>query len=320
MLHGLRSYARTFEPLATRLMDRYRVLALDARGRGDSDWDPSGEYYTPAYVADLEQFAEQLGLDRFVILGHSMGGATAYVHAARHPGQITAAVIEDIGPGSSLSGAGAERIKREVAVTPAAFSSLDAAARTGALRPSILPRPAIRPVSSTRSGRMRTAAGLEVRPGRHRPARLSSDPVARRRSLAQCVAALRCPTLVLRGGGRTSCRSGPASSCPHATAAALDLRSRCRSLRPRRHPVGSTRPEPVPDQLEAAGMSTHTEPAPKWRSSARGPWESTTANLPRPLRRDRRADRPQTGIVEYPRAIGIDDEGCGAAGRSASPT
>ncbi|WP_220131584.1 alpha/beta fold hydrolase [Streptomyces ipomoeae] len=37
MLHGLRSYAQTFEPLAARLADRYRVIALDARGRGDSD-------------------------------------------------------------------------------------------------------------------------------------------------------------------------------------------------------------------------------------------------------------------------------------------
>src|SRR3954451_6027116 len=108
MLHGLRSYARTFEPLAERLGDHYRVLAPDARGRGDSDWDPRGEYYTESYVADLEQFADHLGLERLLLLGHSMGGTTTYVYAARHPGRVGAVVVEDIGPGSSLSGAGAE--------------------------------------------------------------------------------------------------------------------------------------------------------------------------------------------------------------------
>jgi len=217
MLHGLRSYARTFEPLATRLMDRYRVLALDARGRGDSDWDPSGEYYTPAYVADLEQFAEQLGLDRFVILGHSMGGATAYVHAARHPGQITAAVIEDIGPGSSLSGAGAERIKREVAGTPPAFPSLDAArAYWRTLRPSITDealesriRHTLRPGACGRWFWKFDLAGIAA-------ARLDAEP-ARQVDLWPSVEALRCPTLVVRGGA--------SDFLPAATAAEMSTRN-----------------------------------------------------------------------------------------------
>jgi hypothetical protein len=134
MLHGLRSYARTFDSLAGRLAGRYHVLAADARGRGDSDWDPQGQYDTESYVADLEEIADRLGLVRFILLGHSMGGATACVYAARHPERVIAAVIEDIGPGSSLSGEGAERVKREVAGTPAGFPSLDAA-RTSRARP-----------------------------------------------------------------------------------------------------------------------------------------------------------------------------------------
>jgi esterase len=119
LLHGLRSYARTWEPVAAALADRYRLIALDHRGRGDSDWDPAGDYFTETYVSDLEQFADTLALPRFALIGHSMGGANAIVYAARHPERVRLAVIEDIGPGSSARSGGAERIRRELAETPA---------------------------------------------------------------------------------------------------------------------------------------------------------------------------------------------------------
>ncbi|QPP05296.1 alpha/beta fold hydrolase [Streptomyces bathyalis] len=217
MLHGLRSYARTFEPLAIRLSDRYRIVALDARGRGESQWDPRGEYYTPAYVADLEQFADHLDLDRFILLGHSMGGATAYVYAARHPERVIATVIEDIGPGSSLSGAGAERIKREIAGTPAEFPSLDAArAYWRRIRPGITAdalesrmRHTLRQGTCGRWFWKFDLAGIAA-------ARLDTDP-ARQIDLWPSVEALRCPTLVVRGGD--------SDFLPAATAAEMTVRN-----------------------------------------------------------------------------------------------
>ncbi|QKV93085.1 alpha/beta hydrolase [Streptomyces sp. NA02950] len=199
MLHGLRSYARTFDSLAAHLARRHRVVALDARGRGDSAWDPNGDYYTPAYVSDLEQFADRLRLDRFVLLGHSMGGATAYVYAARHPERVKAAIIEDIGPGSSLTGAGAERIRREVADTPNEFPSLDAArAYWRSIRPGITTealesrlRHTLRPGTYGRQLWKFDIAGIAA-------ARLNRDP-ARQVDLWPSVEAVRCPTLVVRG-------------------------------------------------------------------------------------------------------------------------
>ncbi|MEW2116110.1 alpha/beta hydrolase [Streptomyces sp. NPDC005474] len=200
MLHGLRSYARTFEPLAERLGESYRVLAPDARGRGDSDWDPRGEYYTESYVADLEQFADHLGLERFLLLGHSMGGTTTYVYAARHPGRVGAVVVEDIGPGSSLSGAGAERIRREVAGTPGDFPSREVArAYWRGIRPHISDdalesrlRHTLVPGDGGRWRWKFDLAGIAA-------ARLDPDP-ARQVDLWPCVEALRCPALVVRGG------------------------------------------------------------------------------------------------------------------------
>lgn len=127
MLHGLRSYAHTWEPVARPLAGRWRVIALDQRGRGASDWDPARDYYAQAYVRDLEVLADTLALQRFVLVGHSMGGANAFVYASRHPDRLAGLVIEDMGPGASAASGGAERIKRELQGTPDAFASWDEA-------------------------------------------------------------------------------------------------------------------------------------------------------------------------------------------------
>jgi pimeloyl-ACP methyl ester carboxylesterase len=199
LLHGLRSYARTWEPVATALSDRYRLIALDHRGRGDSAWDPAGEYCTSTYVGDLEQFADTLQLSRFALIGHSMGGTNAIVYAARHPERVRLAVIEDIGPGSSASTRGAERVRRELAETPREFSTLAAArAYWRSVRPGI----------SEEALHSRMRHTLRQDPGGCwvwkldlegiARSRLDPDP-ARQLDLWPYVAALRCPTLVLRG-------------------------------------------------------------------------------------------------------------------------
>jgi pimeloyl-ACP methyl ester carboxylesterase len=199
LLHGLRSYARTWEPVAAALADRFRLIALDHRGRGDSAWDPAGDYFTEAYVSDLEQFADTLALARFALIGHSMGGVNAIVYAARHPERVRLAVIEDIGPGSSARSGGAERIKRELAETPRAFATLGAAyAYWRGVRPGISDEALRSRVRHTlrqdSGGRWVWKFDLEgiVR------ARLYPGP-ARQADLWPHVAALRCPTLVLRG-------------------------------------------------------------------------------------------------------------------------
>ncbi|MCA8107653.1 MULTISPECIES: alpha/beta fold hydrolase [Burkholderia] len=125
MLHGLRSYAHTWASVADALVDRYRVVALDQRGRGLSDWDPRRDYYAAAYVRDLDALVRALDLRRFVLAGHSMGGANAFVYAAARPERLAGLVIEDMGPGASAGSPGSERIKRELRDTPDAFASWD---------------------------------------------------------------------------------------------------------------------------------------------------------------------------------------------------
>ena len=83
LLHGLRGFSGTWRTLAAELSTKYRLIALDQRGRGESDWDSGRNYYTDAYLADLEAVIDWFGLGRFVLIGHSMGGDVV-TEAARH--------------------------------------------------------------------------------------------------------------------------------------------------------------------------------------------------------------------------------------------
>lgn len=199
MLHGLRSYAQTWEPVARALSSTHAVIAPDFRGRGDSSWDPGRDYFTNAYVDDIERLVASLGLTRFSIIGHSMGGTVGYAFAARHPDQVAALVVEDIGPGSSTDTAGADRILREMRDTPSSFDSLDAAhAYWRGIRPGITDdalasriEHTVRPGADGRWEWKLDMAGIAA-------ARRSGDP-AGPVDLWDCVDALRCPTLVIRG-------------------------------------------------------------------------------------------------------------------------
>jgi pimeloyl-ACP methyl ester carboxylesterase len=138
LLHGLRGFSGTWRRLAASLASEYHLIALDQRGRGDSDWDARHDYYTDAYLSDLEGVVDDLGLRRFALLGHSMGGTTAYVYASRHPERLAALIIEDIAPGSSIGGRGAERIVAEMAALPSSFGTwAEARGYWRALRPGI---------------------------------------------------------------------------------------------------------------------------------------------------------------------------------------
>jgi len=65
LLHGLRGHPHSWDSFSEVMCKDYHVLALDQRGRGDSDWAKDGNYTTEAYVTDLAGFCEVLKLDSF---------------------------------------------------------------------------------------------------------------------------------------------------------------------------------------------------------------------------------------------------------------
>jgi pimeloyl-ACP methyl ester carboxylesterase len=98
MLHGIARIAHTFDQLAPKFADRYRVIAVDMRGHGDSDWHPDGAYLVEDYVKDLEELVRQLGLRGITLLGNSTGGRVVQVFAGLHPDLVSALIVEDVGP------------------------------------------------------------------------------------------------------------------------------------------------------------------------------------------------------------------------------
>lgn len=201
MLHGIRSYANTWAPVAEALANAYRAIAPDLRGRGNSDWSAGNGYFIDNYVMDLETLIAHLKLRDFVLLGHSLGGAIALVYTARHPDKVSALIIEDIGPGSSASGPGAERIVREFINTPIEFNSWqEARSFWRGIRPNISEQSLSSRVDETLKedddGKIRWRFDLSgIRDARLAAARDSSKLP----DLWACVDRLHCPTLVIRG-------------------------------------------------------------------------------------------------------------------------
>ena len=117
LVHGYASSGRLWQ-LMMKEMDqsRFRVIALNNRGAGDSDRTPSEDAYTvEAFAVDLFNVVEALGLDSFTLVGHSMGGATVTQFALSHQSRLKALVLLNPAPlnGRTLSEGWEEAIREE---------------------------------------------------------------------------------------------------------------------------------------------------------------------------------------------------------------
>jgi len=96
LLHGLGAEAQDWDEIALALAERYHVFALSQRGHGKSD--RPGVYSFELMRDDLKAFADALSLDRFTLIGHSMGATVAYLFAERWPDRVVRLVSEDTPP------------------------------------------------------------------------------------------------------------------------------------------------------------------------------------------------------------------------------
>jgi pimeloyl-ACP methyl ester carboxylesterase len=93
MLHGLGATKISFLPTVAALADRYRTIAVDLPGFGDSG-KPFGAAYDPAFFAEsVVALLDELGLERTHLLGHSMGGRAALEIAFEYPDRIAGLVL-----------------------------------------------------------------------------------------------------------------------------------------------------------------------------------------------------------------------------------
>jgi len=126
-LPGLTRNMRDFEAIAAHLAPRHRVLRMDYRGRGGSDWaeSPVAEYTPMVEGGDAALLLAHLGIARTAILGTSRGGLIGMGLAAKAPGVGSCLILNDVGP--VVEPAGIETIMGYLGRDPG-FADFDAAA------------------------------------------------------------------------------------------------------------------------------------------------------------------------------------------------
>ncbi|MDO6414781.1 alpha/beta hydrolase [Sphingomonas sp. BIUV-7] len=150
LLHGGNDHCRSWDPLARALSDRFRVIAPDLRGHGDSGWSSDSHYSITAHVFDLLALYEALGLESAPIVAHSFGGFVALRFAGLYPAAVTRLVLLD--SASRFDGEAErlavpveqrivtffEKIRRAGRASPRPYASIgEAAARMQVTNPSL---------------------------------------------------------------------------------------------------------------------------------------------------------------------------------------
>ena len=136
-LPGLTRESRDFRYFAPHAK-RYRMITLDARGRGQSAPDPDiSNYNVMREAADVAELMDHLGLQNAAILGTSRGGMVAMVLAATAKDRLMAVILNDVGP--EIPQDGIARIMAYVGRRPAAKTHAQAAETLGTLMASAFP-------------------------------------------------------------------------------------------------------------------------------------------------------------------------------------
>jgi pimeloyl-ACP methyl ester carboxylesterase len=195
-LHGGGLNAHTWDVVCLMLRQDYHCVALDQRGHGDSEWEPTADYSFESQIRDIEGFVEKLALQRPLIVGHSMGGFAAMGYAMRHAKTMAGLVLVDVGPELSMDGA--KRI-REFVSQDRVLDSVDefvqkAMSFNPMRNPALLRRSLLHNLRQLPNGKWTW---------KHDPNRMSPDfnkeRIARAKQIFDEVHSISCPTLVLRG-------------------------------------------------------------------------------------------------------------------------
>jgi pimeloyl-ACP methyl ester carboxylesterase len=205
LVHGFGNEAHIWDDFAPLVAPHYRTVAVDLRGHGDSDHDPERRYDYDFHVADLEAVTAALGIERLVLVGHSFGGRTSMLFAAKHPKRMAGLVIVDIGPEHDPRGT--TRIRLEVMqrgdgsfAAPAEYERV-LAHNFPAGSPDALRRMARHELRRREDGRWVRKADPAFMAGGAGASETAAE--ARERDTAKrlwdALARITCPTLVVRG-------------------------------------------------------------------------------------------------------------------------
>ena len=198
-LHGGGLNAHTWDLVCAALRRERHCLALDQRGHGESEWSPEMDYATESHADDLEAFVNALQLERFVLVGMSLGGVNALAWAGRHSRRLAGLVLVDVGPEVRFDGV------RKIAAFTSDATPLDSVEQFVDRALTFNPRrnrELLRRSLLHNLRRMPDGRFMWKYDQRHR-GKVDPGSYARRRELlwsaVDAVAKVQCPTLVVRG-------------------------------------------------------------------------------------------------------------------------
>jgi pimeloyl-ACP methyl ester carboxylesterase len=206
LLHGFGNDAHIWDDFAPSVAPYYKTFALDHRGHGDSAWDPERRYDHDAMLADVEAVTAELGIERLVLIGHSLGGRIATLFAGRHPERLAGFVIVDVGP--EVDARGQLRIRMDVESQPTPlFDSVAEYARALSLNypaatPTALARMAEHGLRRREDGRYELKMDPTLRgafSGRESPEQAAARELEHQQASWDALARITCPALVVRG-------------------------------------------------------------------------------------------------------------------------
>ena len=196
-LHGGGLNAHTWDIVCAALRHERHCVALDQRGHGESEWSPEMDYATETHAGDVGAFVDALGLDRFVMVGMSLGGANALAWAGQHSRRLAGLVLVDVGPEVRAEGV------RKIAAFTSEATPLDSVEQYVERALTFNPRrnrELLRRSLLHNLRRMPDGRFMWKYDQRHRGRALDPAAVARRREMLwSAVDAVACPTLVVRG-------------------------------------------------------------------------------------------------------------------------
>ena len=195
-LHGGALTAHTWDLCCLALRDEFHCIALDQRGHGDSDWAPDADYSIGAQREDIRGFVDTLDLDRFVLAGMSLGAINALAFAIHYPERLSHLVLIDAGP--EVRRPGSRRIRDFVNGSAKEETLEEIIERALAFNPRR--DPLILRRSLMHNLRRQSDGTWSWKYDRKRFQQMDREAhAAERRGLAEGLAKVTCPTLVVRG-------------------------------------------------------------------------------------------------------------------------
>ena len=201
LVHGFSASLHTWEPWVRALGNEYRLISLDLPGHGLTRGFDLDEVNVNGFGEAVASLTDALGVDRFILVGSSMGGHTAWAYGVDHPGQVEALVL--------VAAAGWPPTEEELTERPWMFKALQygvfraivrdldnsAMIRTG-LEASFVDQ------SAVTEDMVQRYVALNRAPG-HRDAtmKLMAESNSRRLATPEQMESLQMPVLVMHGTG-----------------------------------------------------------------------------------------------------------------------